>query len=200
MVTDTIPNGLCPLGASAGSYPYEPDCSPVAHPGDGPSRPYTSATENPDGTWTVVWNANDMPVNGTQTIAFSTLTRAVFQHPTGSGPADDPGAPVLAGDSWANRVDVTGDTVVRQEDGIDIAHDAGYGSGVSITDTSGAGQTAALPTIDKWIALPGTVTGGPVRPIPPTTCRACRRPPPTGRATGSAGVSGSTSAPTSVRA
>jgi uncharacterized repeat protein (TIGR01451 family) len=159
-LTDTLPNGLCPLGASPAAYPHEPDCSPSAHPGDGPSVPYSSATENSDGTWTLVWNANDMPVNGTQVIAFSTLTRAVYQHPTGSGPADDPSAPVLAGDTWANRVAVAGDTVVRHENGVDINHDAGYGTGVAVTDSAGAGQSASLPSIAKWVAEPGTVTGG----------------------------------------
>jgi uncharacterized repeat protein (TIGR01451 family)/fimbrial isopeptide formation D2 family protein len=159
-LTDTLPNGLCPLGASPAAYPHEPDCSPSAHPGDGPSVPYSSATENSDGTWTLVWNANDMPVNGTQVISFSTLARAFYQHATGSGPADDTNAPVLAGDTWANQVGVAGGTVVRHENGVEINHDAGYATGTAVTDSAGAGQSASLPSIAKWVARPGTVTGG----------------------------------------
>lgn len=103
VVTDTVPNGLCPLGAPAGAYASEPDCSPAQHPGITPSLPYATASENANGTWTVSWNAADMPVNGTQVITFPTLTRNNYQHDGGSGPVEDPSAPVLAGDSWTNQ-------------------------------------------------------------------------------------------------
>jgi fimbrial isopeptide formation D2 family protein/uncharacterized repeat protein (TIGR01451 family) len=153
-VTDTLPNGLCPLGASAASYGSEPDCLAASVPGTGPSPPYTSATENPDGSWTITWTPADMPTNGTQKITFQSLTRAAYQ----TNGADT--TPVLAGDAWTNNASLTGGAVVRTEHRIEIDHDPSYGDGAALTDSSGAGQSAAQPSISKWVATPASVVGG----------------------------------------
>lgn len=165
VVTDTLPNGLCPLGAPAADYVPpsgrgEPDCGPGAYPPAtyGPTPDYASATENADGTWTLTWDAADMAAEGTQTITFMTLTRAAYQ----SDYADT--TPVLAGDGWTNSARVTGSAVVRSEtvDGTptEIDHDTDNGDGTALADSSAAGQSAAQPSIQKFVALPGSYSPG----------------------------------------
>jgi len=121
VVTDTIPDGLCPLGAGS------PDVECQA--AGSPSQPYTSATENSDGTWTLVWNVADMGPNEAVTITFPTRTRTNYQE--GFADAD----PVLANDAWVNTVALTG-TV----DGRDVV------------DESSASQQATGVTILKEVA------------------------------------------------
>ena len=85
-VTDTLPNGLCPLGATNLAHNADADdaeCDPVG--GQTPSRPYTSATENADGTWTLQWDESTFSqlahtdVNDTFTLTFPTRTRKRYQ-------------------------------------------------------------------------------------------------------------------------
>ena len=60
-VTDTLPNAYCPLGPvnfTTGNSPSDSQCDPT---GAQPSVPYSSATENADGTFTIVWTPASMP-------------------------------------------------------------------------------------------------------------------------------------------
>ena len=50
VVTDTVPNGLCPLSST--NLTSSSECEPNI----APSSPYASATEEADGTWTLVWD------------------------------------------------------------------------------------------------------------------------------------------------
>jgi uncharacterized repeat protein (TIGR01451 family)/fimbrial isopeptide formation D2 family protein len=121
VVTDTLPDGLCPLGAGS------PDVECQA--AGSPSQPYTSATENSDGTWTIIWNVADIGQNGSTTITFPTKTRAFYQEAFAD--AD----PVLAKDSWVNNVDLTATA-----------------DGRPVEDVSSAGQEAGGVTILKQVA------------------------------------------------
>lgn len=94
VVTDILPDGLCPLGAGS----PDPECQAAG----GPSQPYDTATENGNGTWTLGWNVADMGRSESTTITFPTKTRAFYQE----GLADD--TPVVARDSWVNTVALTG--------------------------------------------------------------------------------------------
>ncbi len=128
VVTDTLPDGLCPLGGSS------PDAECAGGPA--PSLAYASTTENADGTWTLVWNVPAKVANDTASITFSTRTRTHYQQ----NGAD--AEPVRAGDSWTNTVVVDGQ-VSELGAAARIVHDA-----------SSAGQSATLDSLTKEVAAP----------------------------------------------
>ena len=99
-VTDTIPNGICPLDTLRNYVTGSPpDCRPgtVA-----PSVPYQSVTQNPDGTLTVVWDPIDMAHNGTATITFQARMRTTY---TGGSLA---GEPTATGDTFTKTAEEVG--------------------------------------------------------------------------------------------
>ena len=123
VVTDTVPDGLCPTQVSG------PGCS-----GTDPSQPYSSIQENADGTWTLTWNVADMDgsigsTTDTRTITFYTKTLTHYQENGGNE------SPVLARDSWTNKVDLTATA-----------------DGRAVEDESSAGQSAADVAIAKDVA------------------------------------------------
>ena len=130
VVTDTVPDGLCPLGAGS----PDAECQDPASP----SHPYTSATENADGTWTLVWDFDSiaglgsMSRSDSRTITFPTKVRQFYQE----NGADD--TPVLAEDSWENTVTLTA-----------------VADGRNVADDSSAGQSAGPVAISKEVSVPG---------------------------------------------
>jgi len=128
VVTNTLPDGLCPYGAG------DADCAA----GTAPSPAYTTATENPDGSWMLVWDLADMGPSSVVEITYSTVARSHYQE----GFADD--TPVLAGDAWINSAQVTGDV-----------------DGVGATDVSTAGQTAGGVSLTAEIATRPAVLSQP---------------------------------------
>ncbi|MDW5597736.1 hypothetical protein VSS74_25515 [Conexibacter stalactiti] len=166
VVTDTLPSGLCPIGVRNFTTQNDaPDaqCDPIA--GQNPTMPYTSVTENADGTFTITWDQGDFPqlaqtnVSQTFTLRFPTVTRTHYQRnflPT---------TPILTRDTVENRVTTDADSIVRclapgtpdcTTPGPEINHDAGYGTGTSLPDASQASQLAARPDIFKLVAQSGT--------------------------------------------
>ncbi len=177
-VTDTLPNGQCPLDkvggqdfeAQAGSG--DDDCQPVA--GHAPSSEYASATEQvgsggtiSDGDYALSWNSStdaqlaQIPVNGTVTITFPAKTLRYYQ----KNGEDDTSTPILSGDSITNHAGVSGTDDVRcaggsgPEDcvgGTQISHDATTSNGTTDqtvgTDAASASQAAPEPTIEKEVA------------------------------------------------
>jgi fimbrial isopeptide formation D2 family protein/uncharacterized repeat protein (TIGR01451 family) len=111
-VTDTLPDGMCPLSTPA--IDLDADCGTGAVPqisvngGAAVAAPYTSATENADGTWTLVWDQTtiaglaSLPHDGTITIAFASRVRRFYQQ----NEAAEAGRPVLVFDSMTNDVAV----------------------------------------------------------------------------------------------
>lgn len=135
-VTDTVPDGLCPIAAG----------TPCSGAGAAPSPAPASVTGNGDGTWTVVWDLADLPSpNSTSTITFRTQAEADYES----------GDPVAANDSWTNRVDLTSTSEV-------ITDNDGSTSSLPIPDASSAGQSAGGITIEKYVSEPvaGTLTCG----------------------------------------
>ena len=131
VVTDTLPDGLCPLGAGDADCPGGPAPSPA----------YSSATENVDGSWTLVWELADQTANATPTITFSTRARTNYQE--GFGDAE----PVRANDSWTNSVEVTGTATDLD------------GAVRAVADDSAADQVAGPIDLSKEVAAPdGTGT------------------------------------------
>jgi uncharacterized repeat protein (TIGR01451 family)/fimbrial isopeptide formation D2 family protein len=165
-VTDTVPNGLCPLGAinhTTQNGPDDAECDPVG--GQTPTAPYTNVAERADGTYEVTWDADDFPalahtdVNARFTLRFPTRTRANWQRDF------DPTTPILTRDTVENRVTTSGTAIVRclptgapdcDPTGPEIDHDGAYGTGTIVPDASEAGQEAASPTIEKLVAQSGT--------------------------------------------
>ena len=115
VVTDTVPDGLCPV----------PGCGASGTP----SPAYNLATENSDGTWTLVWNLADMGASETTIITFPTVALSYYRE----GFADD--TPVLSNDSWTNNV-----------------HIAGTVDGRAVEDVSADSQSAGPVTISKQVA------------------------------------------------
>lgn len=166
VVTDTLPNGLCPLGATNLTRTpngRDAECAPVS--GYEPTAPYKSATENADGTWTLTWDKTveaelaHVGIDRTVVIRFPTRTRTHYQSNF------DQSAPILARDSIENTVTTTADATVRctapgtkdcTTAGAEIWHDPGYGTGTQLPDASQDGQQAAAPRIEKLVALSGT--------------------------------------------
>lgn len=131
VVTDSTPDGLCPLGP--GTAEGTAECDFGGEPS--PSHPYTSAVENADGTWTLVWDFDSTPGLGamarseSRTITFNTKVREFYQENGANA------APVVAEDSWTNVVDLTADV-----------------DGRSVFDESSAGQSAPSLSILKEVA------------------------------------------------
>jgi len=152
-VTDVLPSGTCPLSATTN---YATDtaasqCAPVA--GADPSVPYTSVTENADGSFTVIWNLGTLPPGTQGTISFTILDRPSYV----SGGA--PTAPVLSGDSLSDQASMTatthatcvGDPTCSGTNPAPIF--AGETTPATPTRTAGAGQLAPEPVLTKRIGL-----------------------------------------------
>ncbi len=187
VVTDTVPSGLCPVGPVNYTTRNSGDDSECNSIGVNPTQPYTSVTENADGTFTVRWDKSTFPqlaqtdVSQTFTVRFPTITRTRYQLNFNGT------TPILTRDAITNRVSTDADQIVRclapgtpdcTTVGPEINHDAGYGTGLSIPDASQADEQAARPEIES------------ASPSPAPTAdwrRTSRRSRPTTRATASAG-------------
>ncbi len=183
VVTDTLGDGYCPLG-STNLEPTPPaaaaECDPT---GAAPSAPYESTQENPDGTWTIVWDKSTdsalgrlQPSTG-HTITFPTKTRTHYQ----ANRMDE--APILARDDAANSVDVEGVDFIRCAPGAPDACAPGSADKIDAdepdaqldTDKSSAGQQAPGASIDKRVdstpnsadCLTGTYVDGPPSTVAP---------------------------------
>ncbi|MEI2731873.1 MAG: SdrD B-like domain-containing protein [Dermatophilaceae bacterium] len=152
-VTDTLPDGLCPLGSTNFEpVPQKAECNPVAGVGPmisvagGPPTPTSYASrpvENPDGTWTLTFAVPaGMPPDSTLSITFPTRTREYYQENFTDA------EPVLANDSWENTV-AAASTATGVISGTNVS-----GAPRPAPDDSSAGQTSANPDIEKFVAVP----------------------------------------------
>ncbi len=156
VVTDTVPDGLCPL--SSENLTKSSECEPDT----APSSPYASAVEEASGTWKLVWNESSdkalaqVAQNATTTITYDTKTRTHYQH------EHLPAGPILADDTVTNNVLAQASTNVVCDNDTDcsgkgetpIDHERPLSEPVS--DTSSASQTSEGPSITKEIAKSGT--------------------------------------------
>jgi uncharacterized repeat protein (TIGR01451 family)/fimbrial isopeptide formation D2 family protein len=155
-VDDTLPDGLCPLGPSnfEGGGNQTAECNPT---GAQPTAAYTSVTEAADGSWTIAWDDSTVPQlarmqpSSDFTISFPTKTRALYQENFQNA------NPVLARDSWTNKVDIAGADfrICAPSDpdctGGGAKIDGDEPDGVDDIDTSSASQQAGGITIDKKV-------------------------------------------------
>ncbi len=137
-ITDVLPNGVCPLGGPGTNYVSgaPPECAgSAAH---APSVPYQSVTQNPDGTFTVVFSPiASIPVNGTVTVTYDATMRAVY---TG-GPLA--GKPTSSGDAFTNHAALTATSSPRPG--------TGETGPVAVGDTSSATLTTGGLVIGKTL-------------------------------------------------
>ena len=155
-VTDTVPDGLCPLSSAnlTASSECEPDIAP--------SSPYASASEEANGTWKLVWDeASDKALaelaqNATTTITYDTRARTHYQH------EHAPAGPILANDTVTNtvlaqattNVVCAGDSDCSGGGETPIYHERPLSE--IISDGSSASQTSESPTIAKEVGESGT--------------------------------------------
>lgn len=134
VITDTVPDGLCPLGSSNFVSGSPADCAPT---GALPSVPYQSVTQNANGTFTVVFDPITLAHNDTTTVTFPARMRTVY---TGGSLA---GRPTAEGDTFTNHVDLTATTNPRPG--------TGESGAATVTDHSSVTQSSLHVTFTKQI-------------------------------------------------
>lgn len=140
VVTDTLPDGHCPLSTGTNYDTGEADCAPGSVD---PSLPYSSVAENADGTWTIVWNnVPDMGASADSVITFPSRVRTYYQE---NGADADP---VVTNDGFTNTATMVADDRLVAGIPADETDDQ------SDPDSSSATQSAALPTMEKTISVP----------------------------------------------
>jgi fimbrial isopeptide formation D2 family protein/uncharacterized repeat protein (TIGR01451 family) len=157
-IEDTLPNGLCPVGAANYELPIEKkeECEPD---GNLPSAEYSSVQEQENGSWKIFWDESSVPAlehmapSTEVTITFPTKTRTFYQESF----KDNPAKPVLTGDSWTNDVEIVGENFARC---VPNAPTCKLGEptiptegteGEAVKDVSSASQEAGGVTIDKTV-------------------------------------------------
>jgi large repetitive protein len=174
-INDTLPNGLCPLGAENYEGPVigkatEPleECDPSAGAeptyeilgsGKGPQpAPYTEVEEQANGTFKIHWDDSTVKAALEQmtpsehlVLKFPTRTRTHYQENYKST------TPVLTGDSWTNHVQTQGSNFAICAPGNKLCEGVGQKifteevEGSPVYDVSEASQQAGGVTIDKTV-------------------------------------------------
>ncbi|MBJ7458203.1 MAG: DUF11 domain-containing protein [Thermoleophilaceae bacterium] len=163
VIDDTAPNGTCPVtGTSPPATPSTaPECADTGNSADNPIPSWSSASENPDGSWSVAWALGSFDHNQETLVEFSTLTREFYQ----SGFADS--TPVLSGDSLTNNVSIVGNAYPICSDATGviacvgptppyIAHTETPGN-LDTDDNSVAIVNSDRPALDKQVAVPASL-------------------------------------------
>lgn len=162
VVTDTVPDGLCPLSLSANYAQTPHDLSDTADcfTGPDPSAPYATVQENASGTYTVVWNSSTVPAlaelgpNDTQSLTFATRARSNYQENFGDA------APIVAFDTVRNTATVAAAARVICNGGVSCPPGPATGNEIAnsgtlsaaVTDSSSDTIRAAGPVLDKRVA------------------------------------------------
>ncbi|WP_235737641.1 DUF11 domain-containing protein [Nocardioides alcanivorans] len=134
VLTDVLPDGLCPLAMGVAACDAAHSGSPAAQAPQGAT--VTSVTPHPtDGTHEIVFSAPAMTASDTHTITFDALMGVNYRKSN---------APTVAGDDYVNTVSLTGTTT--SVDGL------GAESGTqAVADESRASLTGGVVELDKRI-------------------------------------------------
>jgi fimbrial isopeptide formation D2 family protein/uncharacterized repeat protein (TIGR01451 family) len=160
-IHDVVPDGLCPLGdvnETDNTSGDDSECDPVA--GHGPSQPYTTVQEQPNGTYDITWDKSTYPAlkhlepNTRLQLTFWTRTRQNYQE------NDADSTPVLSNDAVTNNIDTHGASFIRCEGGNPDCDSPAPGTKISsdwhdgdqVTDVSGSGKAATGPVLEKTVA------------------------------------------------
>ncbi len=133
-VTDTLPNGLCPLSSTnlTGSAECEPNADALLA--------YTTAKEEDNGTWKLVWNEKTDPAlatlkqNETTTITFYSKTRTYYQSKHAQA------RPILSNDKIKNTVLANATTNVVCDNDTDCSKWRQTDRSRTAAERTGAGQ------------------------------------------------------------
>ncbi|MEO7262447.1 MAG: hypothetical protein ABI047_14510 [Jatrophihabitantaceae bacterium] len=141
VITDVLPNGICPLDEVSNHVAGAPaDCAPAA--GFAPSLPYQSVTQNADGSFTVVFGPVAVPRNGSLSITYAVRDRASY---TG-GPLA--GLPPAAGDSFTTTASGAGTSTPAPATGVT--------GDQPVRDAGSATQTTSTGTLTNSVAARAT--------------------------------------------
>lgn len=150
VVTDTLPDGQCPILSSGNPDASDPTTECLQTGGipvptvDGAGDDPDTVTEAADGSWTLVWSTiPDLTENDDYTITFTSRVRDFYQE---SG-ADD--TPVVGADAFANDVDISATTAPIDDGGTELDRVT-----ETTLDESSAGQASAVVVIDKSVSEP----------------------------------------------
>ncbi len=136
VLTDLLPDGLCPLSATTNYSPGAlAECAPVAG-ADPTGASFASVTPGSDGRYTIVFTPVTLPQDGVVTITFKARMGSTYLSTS---------QPTVSGDSYLNTVSLTGTTTPRP--GIN-SPDTGP---VVVGDTSQARLTSDAPALSKRI-------------------------------------------------
>ena len=169
VVTDTLPDGLCPLAEGVDFDTTDDpagECAAADIPGtQDPSIPYSPTAppeENADGSWTITFDSIGGTISeldllgpsGTYQITIPTQVRTYYQQDFAYA------TPVVGRDSWSNEVSLVGNDFVICGASDPLCEDAGEkidgdeADGTPDVDGSSAGQVAEFEQIEKYIARP----------------------------------------------
>ena len=144
VVTDHLPNGLCPLDDVNNYVTGAPaDCDPSAAFAPD-NATITAVVQNPDGSFDVTFSPVALDADGSTQIRYFARMRTTF---TGGDVAGDP---TSSGDSFTNTARLTGTTVPAP--GVNPPPPTGS---LTVGDTSSATLTAGGPALQKTL-LPQT--------------------------------------------
>ncbi|WP_181034295.1 isopeptide-forming domain-containing fimbrial protein [Arthrobacter sp. GMC3] len=137
-ITDTIPNGICPLGAKNYATDNAPDCAPDN--GALPTTAYESVKQNADGTFTVVFQTvPKLDANGKFEITYHVRLRANYTDGSLAG------TPTSSGDSFTNTAVQTSTSNPTPTNTVDEGPK-------NITDPTSATLTTSQESLTKEIA------------------------------------------------
>ncbi|MEI2785802.1 MAG: hypothetical protein V9E82_08905 [Candidatus Nanopelagicales bacterium] len=137
VITDTLPDGFCPLDQTRNFWPAAPGnaCAPSA----GPSTPYAGTAGWTGGDYTIPFDAVTVPniLSGTNQTTVTFPARMLPQYRAS-------GLPTLAGDAFRNTANLVGTTT-----SIPQVAPTEQGSVTDVTDDSDERLATVLPTITK---------------------------------------------------
>jgi uncharacterized repeat protein (TIGR01451 family)/fimbrial isopeptide formation D2 family protein len=137
VITDVLPDGLCPLDATTNHAPGSPaPCAPSS--GNAPSHAYDTVTSEAGGTTRIVFRPVAVDASGTLQVTYRARMLASYR----GGAA----APTVAGDSYTNRVSLVGDTTTLAS----VAAPGGV-STERVVDESAATLDSDAPQLSKLI-------------------------------------------------
>ncbi|WP_435745934.1 LPXTG cell wall anchor domain-containing protein [Nocardioides sp. SYSU DS0663] len=140
VITDVIPNGLCPLGAAGTNYADGTPAECAGSAGTAPSLAFASVVENGDGSFTVRFDPVALAASGDLAVTYRARMRENYR----ADLADT--VPTVTGDAYLNTVGLTATTTTL------AAVDAPGGvSTATVRDASEAWIESDTVVLDKRI-------------------------------------------------
>ncbi len=151
VVTDSLPDGQCPILSTGNPETIAPIGTECLQPGGLPSPTVDGVVDDPDvvtedtdGSWTLVWSTvPDLTTNDDYEITFTSRVRVDYQE------AFDDDTPVVGADAFTNDVDITATTSPIMDGAVDLDRVT-----ETTADASSAGQASGVVVIDKSVSQP----------------------------------------------